>query len=117
MVDTGGTHNFVSKTEARKLGLKIEKDIGRMKAVNSSPLPTVGVSRIAQVKLGSWEGKTYLVVVEMDDFDIILGMDFLLEHKAVPIPNARNLLIMGERPCVVSAKIIPPSEPRLLSAL
>ena len=44
-------------------------------------------------------------------------MEFLLEKKTIPIPNAHNLLIMGEKPCVVPTKIKQPNEPRLLSAL
>ena len=34
MMDTGATHNFISKGEVKKLGLKLEKDSGRMKVVN-----------------------------------------------------------------------------------
>ncbi|XP_062021178.1 uncharacterized protein LOC133737687 [Rosa rugosa] len=117
MVDTGATHNFVSETEARRLGLKLEKDVGCIKAVNSKASPTTGLSRGVSLKLGHWQGKTDLVVVQMDDFDVILGMKFLLANKAIPIPSAQHLLIMGERPCVVPTRIGQPSEPRLLSAL
>lgn len=117
MIDTGANNNFISEAEAGRLQLKIEKDVGQMKAVNSKALPILGLSRRVPIKLGHWEGKTDLVVVPMDDFDVILGMEFLLEKKAIPIPNAHNLLIMGEKPCVVPTKIMQPSEPRLLSAL
>lgn len=117
MIDTGTTHNFISKAEAERLRLKIKKDISHMKAVNSKAMPTLGLSKGVPLKLGHWEGKTDLVVVPMDDFDVILGMNFLLEKKVIPIPNTHNLLIMGEKSCVVSTKIKQPSEPRLLSAL
>ena len=30
MVDTGATHNFISEAKAKRLGLKLEKDSGRM---------------------------------------------------------------------------------------
>ena len=35
MVDSGATHNFVATREAAKLGLKLEDDVNRIKAVNS----------------------------------------------------------------------------------
>ncbi|KAJ7957579.1 Transposon Ty3-G Gag-Pol polyprotein [Quillaja saponaria] len=57
MLDTGATHNFVSEAEAKKLGLKLEKDSGRMKAVNSKSLPTAGQAKQVSVKLGTWEGQ------------------------------------------------------------
>ena len=34
MIDTSATHNFVSEVEAKCLGLKLEKDVGRIKAIN-----------------------------------------------------------------------------------
>ena len=42
MINTGATHNFVYDIEAKRLGLKLEKDVGRMKAVNSKALVTTG---------------------------------------------------------------------------
>ena len=53
----------------------------------------------------------------MDDFDVILGMDFLTEKGAIPIPATGSLLIMGETPAVVPAKVEQPPETKLLSAL
>lgn len=43
-------------------------------------------------KLGSWSGQTDFLVVKMDDFDVVLGMEFLLEHKA----QSSNTLILGQ---------------------
>lgn len=53
----------------------------------------------------------------MDDFDVILGMKFLLEKKAIPTTNAHNLLITGEKPCVGLTKIKQPSKLHLFSTL
>ena len=35
MINTSATHNFVLEAEAKNLGLKLKKDVGLMKAVNS----------------------------------------------------------------------------------
>lgn len=83
MIDTGTTHNFVSETEAGRLGLKIEKDVGHMKAVNSMALSTLGLSRGVPIKLGHWEGKTNLVIVPIDDFDVILLKCLSRFHVAI----------------------------------
>ena len=88
MVDTGATHNFVSKAEAAQLGLKlVGDDTGKMKAVNSKAMATVGAAKQVRVKLGTWVGTTDLIVVPMDDFDVVLGMKFLLEKSAIPVPT------------------------------
>lgn len=93
------------------------KVLDRMKIVNSKTMPTLGLSRGVPLKLGHWKGKTEFVVVLMDDFDVILGMKFLSEKKAIPTTNTHNLLIMVEKSCVVQIKIKQPSELRIFSAL
>ncbi|KAJ7970763.1 Gag-asp_proteas domain-containing protein [Quillaja saponaria] len=49
MLGTGATHNFVSEAEAKKLGLKLEKDSGRIKPVNSKSLPIAGQAKQVSV--------------------------------------------------------------------
>ncbi|TYK31692.1 uncharacterized protein E5676_scaffold398G00580 [Cucumis melo var. makuwa] len=43
MVDSGATHNLITKAEAKCLNLRWEKDAGRMKAANSAALPIIGL--------------------------------------------------------------------------
>lgn len=38
------THNFIFEGEAKILGLKLQKDVGLMKAVNSEVLPKTRVA-------------------------------------------------------------------------
>ena len=89
LIDSGATHNFIADQEAQRLGLSIGKDLGKMKAVNSEALPIVRVSKGVPFKIGDWTGELDLVVVRMDDFDVVLGMEFLLEHKVIPMPLAK----------------------------
>lgn len=37
IVDIGAIHNFCLENEARRLSLKLHKNMGKMKAVNSKP--------------------------------------------------------------------------------
>ena len=66
-----------------------------MKAVNSEALPIVGVSRRVPFKLGAWTEELDLVVVRLDDFDVVLGMEFLLEQS---YPNATSEMLGDHRP-------------------
>ena len=47
------------------------------------------------MKLGMWERTTDLIIVPMDDFDVVLGMEFLLKKSAIPIPVTGSLLTVG----------------------
>ncbi|KAA0061968.1 uncharacterized protein E6C27_scaffold89G002630 [Cucumis melo var. makuwa] len=52
MVDSGATHNFIIEAEARRLGLRWEKDSRRMKVMNFIDLPFVGLVKRTMIKLG-----------------------------------------------------------------
>ncbi|KAA0046992.1 uncharacterized protein E5676_scaffold68G001120 [Cucumis melo var. makuwa] len=117
MVDSGATHNFITEAEARRLKLRWERDSGKMKAVNSIALPIVGLVKRTTIKLGGWKCPVDVVVVKMDDFDVVLGMEFLLEHQVIPMASAKCLAITGSFPTVVQADIRQPNGFKMISAM
>ncbi|KAA0034110.1 uncharacterized protein E6C27_scaffold65G001000 [Cucumis melo var. makuwa] len=117
MVDSGATHNFITEAEARRLGLRWERDSEKMKAMNSTALPIVGLVKQTTIKLGGWRGPVDFVVVKMDDFDVVLGMEFLLEHQVIPLPSAKCLAIIGSFPTVVQEDIRQPNGFRMISTM
>ncbi|XP_021773341.1 uncharacterized protein LOC110737294 [Chenopodium quinoa] len=118
MVDTGATHNFISEKEAKRLGLKLLPEGGSMKAVNSVAKPIHGVAKKVTMKLGDWSGHVDFTVAPMDDFSLVLGMDFLHFSKAVPMAHLRSILVPGQQPCLLRT-CDPGKEPKgpLLSAM
>ena len=77
MIDTGASHNFIKVDEAKRLGLKVEKSDGWLKTVNSEAKPLSGVARDVELHLGPWRVKANFSVVPLDDFTLVLGMEFL----------------------------------------
>ncbi|KAA0065444.1 reverse transcriptase [Cucumis melo var. makuwa] len=53
----------------------------------------------------------------MDDFDVVLGMEFLLQHKFIPMPLAQCLVVTSSNSTVVQAKIKQLSGVRMISVL
>lgn len=53
----------------------------------------------------------------MDDFDVILGMGFMMGQKSIFVLAVVSLLIMWDNPKVVQGKMRQLGEQRLLSAL
>ncbi|XP_057964296.1 uncharacterized protein LOC131155282 [Malania oleifera] len=117
MIDTGATHNFIADSEAQRLELQVVKDVGKIKAVNSPALTTVGVVPKVVCQMGSWSGTVDFTVAPLDDFDVVLGMDFFKVTRSMPIPAADCLVIMGSAPCAVPVVYNNFDERKLLSAL
>ena len=52
--------------------------------------------------IGSWEGRVDFTVAPMDDFKMVLEMDFLQKVNAVPLPFLHSMAILKkENPCMV----------------
>ncbi|RVW30894.1 Transposon Tf2-12 polyprotein [Vitis vinifera] len=104
LVDSGATHNFVATKEAARLGLKLEEDTSRIKAVNNKAQKIQGVAKNVPMQIGDWKGMCSLLCVPLDDFDLILGVDFLLRAKVALIPHLGGLMVLEEKqPCFVQA--------------
>ncbi|KAK2996759.1 hypothetical protein RJ639_025840 [Escallonia herrerae] len=116
MVDTGATHNYISSTEVERLGLTIEKGCGRVKAINSAVQPVARIARSILIKIGPYEGRTNFSVVIMDDFKLILGLEFLRDTKTTVMPCTNSLAMIGSKPCVIPT-ISPRAGERSISAL
>ena len=102
MVESGATHNFVATSEASRLGLKLIDDDSRIKAVNSKAQRIQGISKAVILQVGEWKGKCNSLCVPLDDFNLILGIDFFFKSKAAMIPHLGGLMILEEKqPCFV----------------
>ncbi|KAK4382000.1 RNA-directed DNA polymerase [Sesamum angolense] len=75
--------------EIQKLGLSLAQHSNRIKVVNSEVKPIQGVACV-ELEVSAWTGKCNLMVVALDDFDVILRMDFFL------LANAMDSVRSGE---------------------
>ncbi|GJT14832.1 putative retrotransposon gag domain, aspartic peptidase domain protein [Tanacetum coccineum] len=118
LVDSGATHNFVAVDEAKRLGINATKGSGTIKAVNSPAKAIHGVAKDVRAKIGEWEGMIDLSVVPMDDFKVVLGLEFLDKVRAFPMPFANSLCILdGGKTCMVSTERDAKSGAKTLSAM
>nr|GEZ87970.1 DNA damage-inducible protein 1-like [Tanacetum cinerariifolium] len=77
LVDYDATHNFVAGDEAKQLGIDATKGSGTIKAVNSLSKAIHGLAKDVWAKIREWEGTIDFLVVPMDDFKVVLGLEFL----------------------------------------
>lgn len=79
MVDKGVIHNYLANSEVDRLGLVVEYGACRVKAINSATQSIADIARYVIVKVGPYLGKTNFFVVQMDNFKMIIGLEFLRE--------------------------------------
>ncbi|RVW13292.1 hypothetical protein CK203_103430 [Vitis vinifera] len=104
--------------EAKRLELQASKEGGWLKAVNSTAKPSHEVARGVTMHIRSWEGKIDFIVAPMDDFKMVLGIDFLQKVKVVPLPFLRSMAILEkEKPCMVPTVIKGSPKTPMLSAI
>ena len=104
MMDSGATHNFVATRESERLGLNLKEDTSQIKAVNSKAQKIQGIAKNVAVQVGNWKGKCNLLCVQLDDFDLILGVDFFLKAKVALLSHLGGLMFLEKSmPCFVQA--------------
>ena len=94
MVDTGAEVNVMTKTAAKRLGLRYTSSNAQIKSVNASPTPIVGVAHGVNIMVGDWQGKTMFIVAPINMFDVILGQKFFQRCHKVIEPHLQKLTIM-----------------------
>ena len=84
LVDPGATHSFASKHFLDRFQIKTQPLEGHMRVSLSAgdPLFSDRVIRDSRILIGGQEFPADLVALDMRDFDVVLGMDWLSRHKA-----------------------------------
>ncbi|MBA0842299.1 hypothetical protein Goarm_002133, partial [Gossypium armourianum] len=77
LVDTRASDLFISEKAAKKLGLSIKKSNKNIKTVNFEEASTVGVVRNVELQIDEWKGNEEFKVIQLDDYDYVLGLNFL----------------------------------------
>ncbi|XP_070041432.1 uncharacterized protein [Nicotiana tomentosiformis] len=104
MIDTGTTHNYLASTQVECLGLVVGKGRGHIKVINSPPQPVGGISKGVPVKPDLYEEKFNLRVVIIDDFALIVGLEFIRQTNTIHVPYGDMLLMVGANgvePCII----------------
>ena len=84
LVDPGATHSFASKHFLDRFQIKTQPLEGRMRVFlpAGDPLFSDRVIRDSRILIGGQEFPADLVALDMREFDVVLGMDWLSRHKA-----------------------------------
>ena len=84
LVDSGATHSFISREFIERVGIEIRPTECSMivSLPTGNSLIANRVYRGSKVTIANHEFEADLIVFDIHDFDIILGMDWLAKHHA-----------------------------------
>jgi len=95
-VGTRGTHNFIQVERVKRFGLNLSPSDSLMKLVNAEVLGSHSVVKDATIRLNGWTGNVDFLAVNLDDFEVILGDEFIKKGKVVVMPHLGGILIGDE---------------------
>nr|GEY33664.1 uncharacterized protein [Tanacetum cinerariifolium] len=94
--------NIIDIMLNQRLGINATKGSRTIKVVTKA---IHGVAKDVSTKIGEWEGTIDLSVVSMDDFNVVLGLEFLDKVRDFPMPFSNSLCILdGGKTCMVSTE-------------
>ncbi|XP_042974786.1 uncharacterized protein LOC122306425 [Carya illinoinensis] len=95
---------------------ELKKQFYPENTVNSEAKPLDGVTHGVELQLGTWKGKVDFSVAPMDDFNIVLGMEFLRQFNVVSLPYYNSVCILEGGPCMIPT-VSKPNTTQLLFAM
>jgi len=102
MLDLGATHTFVTDRLVKELALWLSDSHTSMKVINSKAQRITKMSYDVPIMLDQWRGKQDVLVINLDDYDIIFGLDFLRKTKIVLTSYLNEVMIANKGcPCFV----------------
>jgi len=57
----------------------------------------LGIAEKVDTTLGEWTGKVDFTIVQIDDYEAVLGMDFMKQFDAMIVPHLKKLYIYDGR--------------------
>ncbi|MBA0753962.1 hypothetical protein Gogos_021889 [Gossypium gossypioides] len=88
LIDTRASDLFISEKAGKKFGLSIKKSNKKIKTINFEEAPTMGVVHNVELQIGEWKAKEDFEVIQLDDYDYVLGLNFLDRIQVVLYPRA-----------------------------
>ncbi|XP_070049904.1 uncharacterized protein [Nicotiana tomentosiformis] len=67
-----------------------------MKSVNAKTQAFVGMIYNVPMSVGNWKRKVNLMVIPLEDFEVILGIDFMQKNRFVLMPHLDGVMIIHE---------------------
>ena len=94
MVDIGATECCLSSSIAATVGLTVEPYASVVIPLHGKDHRVDGMTRAVPFQMGDWTGHCDFMVMYLRDFELVLGMDFLIAAKVGILPYLGSLAFL-----------------------
>ena len=94
MVDTGAIECCLSNSIAAAAGLTVEPYASVVVPLNDKDHRVDGMARAVPFQMGDWMGQCDFMVMYLRDFELVLGMDFLMAAQVGILPYLGSLVFL-----------------------
>ena len=94
MVDTGATECCLSSSIAAAAGLTVEPYASVVIPLNDKDHRVDGMARAVPFRMGDWTGHCDFMVMYLRDFELVLGMNFLIAAQVGILPYLGSLVFL-----------------------
>lgn len=102
MVNANVYHNFIFIEEALRLGVKVNVGGDSIKVVKSTTQPIYNTFQEVKNTMGTWYVEMDSLIILMDNYRVILEVDFLDQIKTFSMLFANNLcLLRDDKVCMM----------------
>jgi hypothetical protein len=113
LFDSGASHTFISKKFVEQHCIPyIESREGNIIHSLGGQIFTKEVAFHVPITLAEWDFPTNMIVLKGQDIDVILGMNWLVQHKTILNTNLRTIrLSYGQEEVLLSIPVAIPAKP------
>lgn len=97
VVDTSATHTFISSKVVHDYRLKMSKCSNYLKMVTTKLQAVDDIAYGVAVIVRCCTYKVNILVINLDDYDMILDVDFYMKAKLATMPHLDGVMVMQEK--------------------
>jgi len=105
LLDTGASHNFITRESAERMKLHLEELKAPIEVhfADGVPHPTTLQAKRVPLQLGNWRGKVDLLVSTLGRMECILGMEFITQNNVL-IEGHNRIVRIASKSGIVRVK-------------
>ena len=103
-IDSGASCSIISAKVAKENNFQIRDSDVKIKVATNEKVKVIGITESICIEIKEQKCTKEMYVIELDDDEMLLGLDYLIEMEAQFCPSKDMLILKGETVCIKSKR-------------